>query len=329
MTKTMDAKLDEIRANPNSNAFIICFAADADMGGGMHPFSGIDPSLAAWHDSLVTLIKQEKLDILLTSVSAMDPLARDQKLFVDSPVTPAIRANDATDIWLGHIANYKQVPSRPFATTTIEEAQYGTLLPKEGQTPDVNLGLYSLTFNNDFDADVYSLEVFKEFRIEARQKGFRYFLEVFNPNAPVNLAEEDVPKFVNDSIGRMMAGIPRDSRPEFLKIPYNGPQAMEEMATYLDVIPGILGGPASTHYDTLKLLAEAKKHGARVALFGRRIKGAEDPLLLVEQMRAVVDGDTTPEEAIKAYHGALQSAGIKAHRSLEDDMVIHSEALKA
>jgi len=329
MIKTMDAKLDEIRENPNSNAFIICFAADADMGGGLHPFAGIDPSLAAFHDTLGKLIKQAKLDILLTSVSAMDTLARDQRLFDDSPVTPSIRANDATDIWLGHIANYTQSPSRPFTTTTIEEAQYGTLLPEEGQTPDVNLGLYSLTFNNDLDADLLSLEAFKEFRIEAKLMGFRYFLEVFNPNAPTDLAEEDIPKFVNDSIGRMMAGIPRNSRPDFLKIPYNGPQAMEELATYLDVIPGILGGPASTHYDTFKLLAEAKKYGARVALFGRRIKGAEDPLLLIGFMREVADGSIVPEEATKAYHGALQSAGITPHRSLEDDMVIHTKALKS
>ena len=329
MIKTMDAKLDEIRANPDSNAFIICFAADADMGGGLHPFAGIDPSLSAWHDMLGKMIKQEKLDILLTSVSAMDTLARDKKLFADSPMTPSIRANDATDIWLGHIANYNQSPSRPFATTTIEEAQYGTLLPAEGQTPDVNLGLYSLTFNNDIDADLHSLEVFKQFRIEAKQKGFRYFLEVFNPNAPVDIQEDKVPKFVNDSIGRMIAGIPRDSRPDFLKIPYNGPQAMEDLVTYTSVIPGILGGPASTHYDTFKLLAEAKKHGARVALFGRRIKGAEDPLVLVDFMREVADGNISPEEATKAYHGAMQSAGIKPHRSLDDDMVIHSEALKA
>jgi len=300
MTKTMDAKLDEIRANPDSNAFIICFAADADMGGGLHPFAGIDPSLIAWHNSLTKLIMQEKLDIMLTSVSAMDTLARDQKLFANSPVTPAIRANDATDIWLGHIANYNKEPSRPFATTTIEEAQYGTLLPAEGQTPDVNLGLYSITFNNDLDADLHSLEVFKQFRVEARQKGFRYFLEVFNPNAPVDLAEEDFPKFVNDSIGRMIAAIPRDSRPDFLKIPYNGAQAMEDLVTYTSVIPGILGGPASTHYDTFKL----------------------------DHMREVVDGNVSPEEAIKAYHGALQSAGIASHRSLEDDMVIHTKALK-
>ena len=36
--------------------------------------------------------------------------------------------------------------------------------------------------------------------------GMRYFLEVFNPNAPVDLAPEDVGAFVNDAIIRTLAG---------------------------------------------------------------------------------------------------------------------------
>ena len=258
----------------------------------------------------------------------MDVLARELRLFDNSPVTPSIRANDATDIWSGRGFTYAKTPSRPFATTTIEEAQFGTLLPKPGQQPDVNLGLYSLTFNNDFEADWFALERLKEFRMEAVRKGFRYFIEVFNPNAPINLPAEKIPYFVNDCIARMMAGIPQASRPEFLKIPYNGPKALEELVTYTSLIVGILGGPASTTYDTYKLIAEVKKYGAHVALFGRRIKDAADPLAFTEFLRAVVDGDLSPEEGVKAYHGALQRAGIKSKRTLAEDMVIETEALR-
>jgi len=328
MQKSMDIKLNDIRTNPNSKKFVICYAADADMGGGLSPYVDIDPSIQAYREQLAELVGQAKLDILLTSVSAMDHLARDEKVFASSSVTPAIRANDATDIWGIRGSNYNTQLSRPFATTTIEEAQYGTLNPTPDQTPDVNLGLYSLTFNNDLDADCHSLAVMKEFRIEAARKGFRYFIEVFNPNAPVNLNEEDIPNFVNDCIGRMLAGIPRASMPEFLKIAYNGPKATEDLVNFASVIVGILGGPASTTYDSYKLIAEAKKYGARVALFGRRIKGTENPFAFCEILREVADENISPEEGVKAYHGALQSAGIAPHRSFDDDMVIHTAALK-
>lgn len=327
--KSMDVKLQAIRANPTSKEFILCYAADPDMGAGINPLVGLYPSLRAYHDSLVALVQQAKLDIMLTSVSTMDVLARQLRIFDDSPVTPSVRANDATDIWTGRGFSYAKQPSRPFATTTIEEAQFGTLHPAPGQKPDVNLGLYSLTFNNDFESDWFALERFKEFRIEAVRKGFAYFLEVFNPNAPVDLKAEAIPSFVNDCIARMLAGVPQASRPEFLKIPYNGPKATEELATYTSVVVGILGGPASTTYDSYKLIAEAKKYGARVALFGRRIKDAEDPLAFTELLRAVADELIEPEEAVKAYHGALQSAGIQPKRSLADDMVIQTAALKA
>jgi orotidine-5'-phosphate decarboxylase len=328
MQKKLDAQLHEIRTNPHNKEFILCYAADPDMGAGLKPFFDSYPNLQAYYDSLAALVQQAALDIMLTSVSTMDVLARDLRLFDESPVTPAIRANDATDIWSGRGFSYAKTASRPFTTATIEEARYGTLTPQPGQQPDVNLGLYSLTFNNDFESDWFAQERFREFRIEATQKGFRYFLEVFNPNAPVDLDPAVMPYYVNDAIARMLAGVPRASRPEFLKIAYNGPKAMEELCTYTSLVVGILGGPSSTTYDSYKLIAEAKKYGARVALFGRRIKDAEDPLAFVELLRAVADDAIGPEEATKAYHGRLQSAGIKAKRSLDEDMVIHTEALK-
>ena len=46
-----------------------------------------------------------------------------------------------------------------------------------------NLGLYSITLNNDMQLDLQTLEAYKAFRLEAERKGFRHFLEVFDPNA--------------------------------------------------------------------------------------------------------------------------------------------------
>ena len=174
-----------------------------------------------------------------------------------------------------------------------------------------------------------TLERFREFRIEAAQKGFRYFLEVFNPNiADCGLDPEVLPDYVNDQIARLLAGIPRASRPEFLKIAYNGPDAMEALVNYdSSLIVGILGGAASTIYDAFRLLADAKKHGARLALFGRRIKAAEHPLSFVKHLRGVADEALSPEEAVKAYHGDLQKLNIPAKRDLAADMVLTTPAL--
>src|SRR5690606_1699785 len=142
-----------------------------------------------------------------------------------------------------------------------------------------DLGLYSMTFNNDIDRDLASLNAYKDFRLEAERKGFRHFLEVFNPNA----CEAHCPppellgRFINDYIARLLAGVTSKGRPVFLKIPYNGPAAMEELASYdRTLVPGILGGSAGTTLDAFHQLWEAKKYGARAALYGRMINGSEN-----------------------------------------------------
>ncbi len=329
MEKSLDVKLADIRSNSNSDAFIIAYAADPDMSKGLATLTDATPSIQAYYDDLVDITEQAKIDVLLTSVSTMDVLAREKRLFGTSPVTPAVRANDTTDLWDATGAEYTSLPSRPFASPTIEEAQYGTPLPQPDQKPHIDLGLYSVTFNNNLDADWLTLTEFKAFRTQAIRKGFRYFLEVFNPNvADCGLRPEDIPTYVNDQIARMLAGIPRASRPEFLKIAYNGPEAMEALVNYdSTVVVGILGGPTSTTYDSFKLISEAKKHGARVALFGRRIKGAENPRAFVEVLRDIADGLISPEEGVKIYHNALKKLGIAPLRNFEDDMVLFTPGL--
>src|SRR6202008_3231687 len=142
---------------------------------------------------------------------------------------------------------------------------------------------------------------------------------------PEAVAPEQVPAFINDAIVRTLGGVTSKGRPLFLKIVYHGPKYMEEMVHYdPHLVVGILGGSAGTTYDAFKLLAEAKKYGARVALFGRKINNAENQLAFVRFLRWIADGEVTPEEAVKAYHGVLQGLGTKPHRSLEDDMVLQT-----
>ncbi len=175
-----------------------------------------------------------------------------------------------------------------------------------------NLGLYSITFNNDVALDVATLEAYKAFRIEAEVKGFRHFLEVFDPNAATHpVPPEELGHFVNDLVVRALAGVATPGRPVFLKMVYHGPKAMEELAHYdPHLVPGILGGSAGTTHDAFKLLAEAKKYGAKAALYGRKINSAEHQLGFIQFLRWIADGEIGPEEAVRAYHGMLQGLGI-------------------
>ncbi len=110
-------------------------------------------------------------------------------------------------------------------------------------------------------------------------------------------------------------------RPLFLKIPYHGPAAIEALARYdRSLIVGILGGSSGTTFDAFQMLWEAKKHGARVALYGRKINNSEHQLTFVRYLRAVADDQILPAEAVRAYHGDLQKLGIRSYRTLDDDL---------
>ena len=162
---------------------------------------------------------------------------------------------------------------------------------------------------------------FREFRRNAAERGFRYFLEVFGPNIDCGIAQDKIPEFVNDNIVRSLAGVARAHWPEFLKIPYFGPRYLEELVAYdRSLIVGILGGSSGTTHDAFKLLAEAQKYGARVALYGRKIKDAEHPLTFISMLRAIVAGNLTPADGVRAYHGELEKLNIKPRRSLRQDM---------
>jgi hypothetical protein len=180
-----------------------------------------------------------------------------------------------------------------------------------------------MTFNNDVERDNATLDAFKRFRIEAEEKGFRYFLEVFAPNVAGAVPAAEVGAFLNDQIVRALAGVTRAGRPRFLKIPYCGPAALEELVAYdPSLVAGILGGASGSTMDAFTLLATAKRHGARAALFGRKINNAEDQLLMIELLRRIADGDIRPEDAVRAYHDGLRKRGIAPRRPIEADLEI-------
>jgi len=336
MKKSLDTKLANIHADPQrAKDFILADAKDADMALAIgapgkspeaHPGEVKYRSLREFRDIIEQIVEQALVDVMLMAASTSEVLTLQKRIFDNSPVTPAARANDTTDIHIIRGSRYPSQPSLPFRTATLDHIQCGHLdcAPAERQQ-GVNLGLYSITFNNDTQLDREALEEYKQFRLEAERKEFRHFLEIFDPNRPEAVEPSKIPEFINDAIVRTLGGVTSKGRPLFLKMVYHGPKAMEELVHYdPHLVVGILGGSAGTTYDAFKLLSEAKKYGARIALFGRKINNAENQLAFIHFLRFIADGDISAEDAVKAYHGVLQKLGIKPHRSLEEDMQLQT-----
>ncbi len=282
MQKSLEAKLADIHRDPHgSREFIIADAKDADMGFGVPApgvKQGVSPnanpfkSLDDYREQIRQVIRQGVVDIVLMSASTCEQLVLKERLFDHSHITPAVRANDTTDIHVMRGSQMGSQPSLPFRSANLDHAQCGHIdCGSAERTLGVDLGLYSITFNNDSQLDRAALESYKSFREEAEVKGFRHFLEVFHPNAPQNLDPAKTADFVNDAIARSLAGVTSKGRPVFLKIPYPGPRAMEELVAYdPHLVVGILGGSSGTTRDAFQLIHDARKHGRESRCSGAR-----------------------------------------------------------
>ncbi len=123
MDKTLDRKLSQIHSDPACTNFILADAKDADMALGLTA-PGRDRkkrrrqfrSLPEYRQTIREIVQEVLIDICLMSASTNELLAIDEKLFDHSHVTPAVRMNDTTDIWLaGCNGGYGQQPSLPFS----------------------------------------------------------------------------------------------------------------------------------------------------------------------------------------------------------------------
>src|SRR6266436_9018608 len=207
--KSLDQKLASIHANPQScKDFILADAKDADMalaigapGKSPEAHSGElrYRSLSEFRDIIEQIVEQGLVDIMLMSASTSEVLTIHKRIFDKSHVTSAVRVNDTTDIHIVRGSKYPTQPSLPFRTATLDHIQCGHVdcQPDERHL-GANLGLYSITFNNDAVLDRESLEEYKQFRLEAERRGFRHFLEIFDPNRPEAVEASQVPDFIND-----------------------------------------------------------------------------------------------------------------------------------
>ncbi len=121
--KSLFAKLAEIRSNPSGQTFILADARDADMAWGIPSFGKSRSgqgfrSAPAFLEEIRAVVHQGFVDVLLASASTMDTLAHKERLFEGSHVTPAVRINDATDIWCQRGARYCESPRRPLPQLT-------------------------------------------------------------------------------------------------------------------------------------------------------------------------------------------------------------------
>ena len=163
--------------------FIIADAKDGDMAFGVSapgPVPGDESGLQfktrkTYLANMSDMARSGLIDVLLMSASSAEQL-HGESLFDNTDVTPAVRLNDTTDIWSARGSSYRGHPSRPFATVSPADAG-----------AHCSLGLYSITFYNDLDADLKTLEAYKAFRLAARDAGMKHFLEVFNPAYDLSL----------------------------------------------------------------------------------------------------------------------------------------------
>src|SRR3954467_381897 len=159
MDKSLDRKLAAIHANPNTREFILADAKDADMAFGIGA-PGLSPeahsaelryrTLEEYREQMRLITRQGLVDIRLMSASTNYALTIRERLFDGSPVTPAVRANDTSDVHIARGSASAAAPARPHRSAPLDHIQCGHLdcQPQE-RALGADLGLYSVTFNND------------------------------------------------------------------------------------------------------------------------------------------------------------------------------------
>src|SRR6202041_1389327 len=135
--KSLDTKLARIHADPHGcKDFILADAKDPDMALSIgapgrspesHPGEVRYRTLAEFRDIIEQIVEQSFVDVMLLSASTSEVLTIEKRIFDNSPVTPAARANDTTDIHIVRGSKYPSQPSLPFRTATLDHIQCGHL----------------------------------------------------------------------------------------------------------------------------------------------------------------------------------------------------------
>ncbi|HAZ62025.1 MAG TPA: hypothetical protein DCZ72_00205 [Armatimonadetes bacterium] len=308
------ARPEELYRSP-----IFVFAGDAQAAGGLRGLGSVGRgpqararNRAQFQDLCRELSRDGAIDGCLLSPADAEALAVDERFFDGIEVTPLVRTNAETWIWSPRHGSYGTATSRPFRTVEPRDAGFCREQICAAQDFNIRLGLYSITLNNDVEADLRTLEAYLCYAKEVgRTAGFDHFLEVFLPNTPQHgLSAEEVGEYVADNIVRTMSYLRKAERPRFIKTAYTSARVWRELCEFdPTLIIGALGGPRTDARGTLELAHNVITNGGRVILFGRAVFEDENPLQMCRALRAVLDGQD-PLAAYETYRAAVARAAV-------------------
>jgi hypothetical protein len=296
---------------------ILVFAGDALAAGGLRGLGSVVENGRARprrQAEFLQLLRDITCDgfvdgTLMTPADA-ERLAVDERFFESTPVTPMVRLNAETSIWSPRFGQYAFQYAQPFQTVSVKaeapEAAYCTTVGAALECR-VRIGLYSITLNNDVEADRRTLLSYLNFAREVGEHPqFDHFLEVFLPNVNLpGMDEEKRGQYVADSIVRTMSYLLKHQRPRFIKTQFTGAATWRELCQFdPDLIIGALGGPRVSTRKTLELAQSVVENGGRAALFGRTIFADENPRAVCRALRAVLDRKMNAGEAYALYQKA-------------------------
>ncbi len=247
----LDEKLARIRSGQYTRRdFIIADAKDPDMGPGLH---AVGPSSsptarskrfrtrAEFLDQVAAIVEQDIVDIMLDL--GLEPGAAGRARRVPGQPASSRRSAPTTPPTSG-VHRGAQSPQSAVAAVPhrlAAAAMYGTPTPPvpAARSALTDLGLYSITFNNDLDADVARSKRSHEFRADAAANELPLFPRSVQPQRRCGpIAPRTCCRITSTTAS--CAAWPawwRRERPRFLKIAYNGPRALEELASF-DPEPG-------------------------------------------------------------------------------------------
>ena len=106
---------------------------------------------------------------------------------------------------------YAAEPSRPFRTATIEQIQSGNSTDPSGSElrRGADLGLYSITPNNDLEFDYATLRRTRNSASRPSARASATSSRCSTPTPAATHARHDLGRFINDLIVRTLAGVPQ------------------------------------------------------------------------------------------------------------------------
>ena len=321
----LEEKLARIRAGGyRRQDFVIANANDAEMGPGLQAMGparerdGSSRRLRSREEFLEAtqaVIRQDISDILLLSVSNLELLLKR-----DAFTRHGRQAGDPRQrhhrIWVLRGATYHIKPSRPFRTASLE-ARKPSPISASIRSPSTTISTPTSSRSKHSPSSAKT----------RRRTAFRTSSKCSTRTPRTSTTR----RCRATSTTRSFAALAASPRPsghasqDRIQRPAGARRA--RLVRSLLVV-GVLGGGAGTTRDCFELIHQAEKYGARVALFGRKIRLAESPLDMVRLCaRSPTARSRRPKPSTPITTSA--EAGLTPHRELDSRQRDHRSAAEA